>query len=76
MQFTEEDVVLFQERMLAIQEILSDLSEMFEKEVKEVKEEQNTKKDISQIKGDIEITKKPSQLSLDTLGFGSFDIPL
>lgn len=38
MQFTEEDVVLFQERMLAIQEILSDLSEMFNNKTEEVKE--------------------------------------
>jgi hypothetical protein len=45
-------------------------------EEKEIKEEQTVKKDISLIKGDIEIPKKPSQLSLDVLGFGSFDIPL
>jgi len=45
-------------------------------EEKEVKEEQSVKKDVKQIKSDIEITKKPSQLGLDTLGFGSFDIPI
>ena len=72
MQFNEEEVVLFQERILAIQELLSDLAQMFEEKdvettepvVEPVKEKKAKKeKEVEKAAEEVE----PEESSLDAV---------